>query len=988
MTVTPSYQVLNISASNADITQKVVSISPATDTGTGEIPMMVMTLDAKNGQFITQSNSGTTPIVDQFTIFKVTFTDQNNISYIRGYLVDTFKQLQNLNVGNRLEVHCFGMEYWLQRLDFAKQYYYADASSTFADLCDKYNLNKGSLQPTIINQRNKTFNQLPVWTANIYLFNVTELTVYSGQSEVVDKLGTSVQNGGAADFFEMKYMNGDVSAGGYPGSGIDFNKITPIVVSSGLSPAVKVDERAPANPLIITPSNSIKITEIDGTVEAQQGTLIKAFGDDQSGSLPVAFSQFRGTDEAYFLFPDWQNPATTGQPYPQNALVGFDPGTGRQVYKSNINSNSSTPPTNWTIQSESDILTTNGITQYSPWTNGGSSLSALQSCMADPSSLAYGACGFDSNLVVQDGDYYRTWADIREVSDTLVPSTYKIRDHSNVPQFYRGFRILIDLTLGTKGGVFAQNSGKDRFGNSYDNALVQNNGLGSGTYQDWDCVWTRTNPPKASAFLLNVPFQCAILAEAKNYVFGVAGITPWDSGKTYAINSTVSYNGSYYKSTSTVSGPPPPPSNPAHWALQTPAWADNSGSIKGNDCFHKRGSFNNTIGTSTVPKNGGGTYGDTSAINLFYTWTPLNSLLGIVFTTPNYYQAGWWFNMRVPFPSTVLVGSTPVGSLYGGYQNANQNNLALEPATVDVLNMHLTHSGNSGFNQVDSEDLATLYGLGLQMKMRLQDDSANLMVGPTGTFANFKMRCYLFDTSDNVVYHDFTIAFNDVWQDIVLPFQSFQIYRGRIPLTFGDINALTPIPQLNILNVFFWRNIKQIVIQCQNVYDDQGRYKPETSDINNFALQATLIPGNPSFGKNAQLVGFIDALRFIKPLLCTSGVATGYVIEPETLQRKNMTNYFQLKQDVLSMLEIYNFRRREYEITMNLNCFVRFGDTFYLRNSNVVETQTPPDVAPDGSGTNTIKLVCKNASYYLNKTDGGPGGLITVLRGVKRYPKT
>lgn len=953
MTVTPSYQVIDITHSNTDITNKVVSISPATDTGTGEIPMMVMVLDAKLGGFITITNGGATPIADQFTRYRVIFTDQNNITFSKIYLVDTLKPIQNIQVGNRLEVQCFGQEYWLQRLDFAKQFYFADANSTLGSILDIYNVNKGSLQPTITNQHNPTYNQLPVWTANNYLFNVSELAVYSGSVEVVDKLGTSVQNNGANDFFELRFDDGDLAS-----DPTNPDKITPRAWSSGSTPVT---------PMLLSPSNFLKVSEITGTTESFQGTLIKAWGDDQSGSLPLDFAKFRGIDEAFFLFPDWVNPASSGQPYPQNAIVGFDPGTGRVTYKSNINNNLSTPPTNWTIQTEASLLTTNGVTGYNPWVTTGSG-SALMSCMADASGLVYGPCAFDSNVIIQDGTFYRTFTDIREISDVLVPSAYKIKDKNGVPQFYRAFRILLDTTLGTLGGVFASNGGKDRFGNAYANALVQNNGGGTGTFKDWDCVFTLTNPPKASAFLLLSNYQVGVHAESK----------------VYGYSSTVQNN---------LAPIVPFFSYPANqWSDLTTGNSLGFGTQRANDCYHPRGVMTTAQGTSGVAKSSGGTYGDLSAIQITYTWTPFTTLFAPVsMASKNYYSSGWWFNIRFPFPSTTLVGSVPVGSLYGGAGNVNQNSLSLEPATVDSLNMHLTSSGNVGFNQADSEVLGSMYGLGFQMKMRFQDDMGNLVTTPTGTVANFKMRAYIFDTSENVVFQDFTLSFNDVWQDNLLPFANFQIYRGRIPLQWGDVNSLLPIPQLNILNVFWWKNIKQIVIQCQEMYDDQGRFKPEGSNLNNMAL--LFIPG----GHNAQLVGSIDAFRFVKPLLCTNGpVTSSYVVEPETMQRKNITNYFQLKQDVLSMSQIYSFRYREYEVTTNLNCFVRFGDSVYLYDPNVVETQTPPDVSPTPppnfvgpyTGQNTIKLVCKNGSYYLNKTDGGPGGLVTSLRGVKRYNST
>jgi len=987
MTVTPSYQVIDITHSNTDITNKVVSISPATDTGTGEIPMMVMVLDAKLGGFITITNGGVTPIADQFTRYRVIFTDQNNITFSKIYLVDTLKPIQNIDAGNRLEVHCFGQEYWLQRLDFAKQFYFADANSTLGSILDIYNVNKGTSQPTITNQYNTTYNQLPLWTANNYLFNVSELAVYSGSVEVVDKLGTSVSNGGANDFFELRFDDGDLLL-----DPTNPDKITPRAWSSGSTPVT---------PMLLSPSNFLKVSEITGTTEAYQGTLIKAWGDDQSGSLPTDFSKFRGIDEAYLLFPDWLNPASSGQPYPQNSIVGFDPGSGRIIYRSNINNNLSTPPTNWTIQTEAALLASNGVTGYNPWCTTGNG-SAILSSMADPTGSHYGICCFDSNVIVQDNNYYRTFADVRAVSDSSVPTAYKILDKTGTPQFYRGFRILLDTTLGALGGVFAQNGSKDRFGNSYTRALVQNNGNGTGTYQDWDCVWCLNYPANASAFVLQFNYQCSIIGESKNYVFSIGGIfiNPWngndpDTSVSYVTGNYVLYSGLAYQANSNIPHSifnNPPPSD-ARWTLVTGTnsgtWSDNSNGgvfARGNDCFHPVSNINLVQGTNT-------TINANSAIQITYQWNAYSTAFSpIVMNSKDYYSSGWWFNIRFPFPSTSfpVISTIPVGSLYGGYYNTIQSNpRSLEPATVDSLNMHLTPSGYVGFNQADSEALGTLYGLGFQMKMRLQRASDGaLITTATGTVANFKMRAYIFDTSDNIVFQDFTMAFNDNWQDNILPLANFQIYRGRIPLQWGDLNSLVPVQQLNILNVFWWKNIKQIVIQCQEMYDDQGRFKPEGSDLNRTAMLFA-----PSGA--VQLIGTIDALRFVKPLLCTNGpLSIPYVVEPETMQRKNVTNYFQLKQDVLSMSQIYSFRYREYEVTTNLNCFVRFGDSCYLYDPNVVETQTPPDVSPTlppnfvGSytGQNTIKLVCKNGSYYLNKTDGGPGGLVTILRGAKRYP--
>ena len=105
------------------------------------------------------------------------------------------------------------------------------------------------------------------------------------------------------------------------------------------------------------------------------------------------------------------------------------------------------------------------------------------------------------------------------------------------------------------------------------------------------------------------------------------------------------------------------------------------------------------------------------------------------------------------------------------------------------------------------------------------------------------------------------------------------------------------------------------------------------------------------------------------------------------MERPYTTNYRQLKQDALSQKEIEQFRFEAFDIETEGECpaNLRFGDSFYLQDNSVVEADDKPD--PDNAGQyieNTIKLVAKKITYTINGTDGGKGGFVRKIEGVKR----
>ena len=450
------------------------------------------------------------------------------------------------------------------------------------------------------------------------------------------------------------------------------------------------------------------------------------------------------------------------------------------------------------------------------------------------------------------------------------------------------------------------------------------NGTGSGDFTDFDnnimryegSNWVSIKQPDNDA-------QCAVIDEGKCYNYSTSTST-WTATITELL-------GTYY--------------------------------LGKNDCFHSWKLMGVDQGVAnTLRDETFLTYGDYSAISYKYEWQSL--ITGFNNSSEGYYNIGAWANFRIPFPISSY-NSMDLGDLYGGNSGTN-----FEPTTLDINNMHLTPSGKSGFNENDSEELGIITALGFTIKLNWTD---NLDI--THQFeADFKMRCTCYDTSGNCVVQDFSIGFNNNWEQIELPINKFQIYRSRAAWGWGDIASNLILPGLEILEIFEWKNLKQISIQTQDSYDDQGRYRPEFGRFGPIRLTPA----------TERIYLYIDNFHFLKQLMAISGQNTTRAIMPEVMQRPFTTNYLQLKNDVLSQKEIEQFRYNAYDIETEGICDpnLKMGYSFYLEDDKLVSESQKPDNG--GTVDNTIKLVTKKITYNVNGTTGGSGGFTRKILGVER----
>lgn len=867
-----SYTVTHIDSAT-DITAFVEWLE-WTEIGTGEITHATIRLNTFGSKFISAA-----PIIDQFHKIRLQATDADGLTFDRVYEVDTMIPIESRQEGNSMDIELLGLEWHLQKTYFAKPFYFESAYEVVKDIGDLYNDSNASLDPALEDHNNNTGNKLPKWTANIYDFNIAEKMTYDGMNEVVDRLGNTVAAGGGGDFWELFFIK-------HPSDNAKFLMRTFV---SGSNPA-------PGSEITLRDVDEVNGDPAEGGISATPATVVASWGADTFGTLPPDTSNFHGTLEAFHAESQWVNPATSGQPYPQDASVQY---LGVH-YESNINNNSSTPPTNWTVKEEFDHL---GASEYSPWTNNKAShWKNSGSNPIDEVTFGFGSQGcWDANLIVWDLDHYRSQVVQRMNNPANIDVNYLYGQTS--AGIYRGFRVLVDPGFGTLGGVFAGNDSN------------------------------------------NVPFSGNVaMYDGTKWI--VKRVTK--NGEEVA----VTHEGSVYEKITGV-------------------WTDVHTTEWDNDCFHEYSSLINTAGVNSTWKTAGHTttYGDTSAIQVTYSYNPVGAW--VQHTASNYYKCGAWLNLRFPFPFSTHNSVPTLGVLYGN--NATKK----EPVTLDANNMHLTHSGLQGFNNDESEDLGPLSAISFAITHEWLDPAGALM-----TEGDFKYRVAFYDTSENVAISDFVVAFNNIPQDVSLPLSSFQIYRARIPWRYKTANivAKAVLNSIDIVNVFEWRNIKSCVIQWQEAYDAEGRYFPLSSRIIDHTYALSLLLG----GTHSTVSLTVDRFCFSKPLLSvTPKVTTGRALMMNFRQNPFIANKIQLDQDALSWLEVANFRHKQYDIRTEGSFNIGYGDTFFLEKADLV-ADSDTRTADSGGNANTIRLVAKKIKYKINKTSAENGNFLRWIMGIKR----
>jgi len=507
------------------------------EVGTGEVRSATIRLNAQDGQFITRAVSFAgeqTPILKQFDQISIGAVDRDGRNKLNVFEVDILKPIQNAQQGAILEVQLLGLENQLMKVNFAKPFRLQGGASGFIvarDIIDFYNdgNSKGGLQPFVIGNKNNFnasiggilgFNELPTWTAGEFHFELTEQSAYDGVNIVGDEMGSSVVTGGAGDFFEI-YFETDLA---------NAQQLLFKAFISGNPPTQQTD---PANldqtfdftkAITIDDTLAVNPGEEEGGIESIHGNVTGTWGADGLGTLPRTNARFQGALEAYLSFTPF---GTDNTFYPQDSIVqvtrnGVDNMLEHYVADQDTTNNPETNTTDWTLITFEDYLGLKDVPlNYTAWTQGlanawkNNGAHVDGSVGDDPPVLGNddGSLGsvsiWDSNLVILDGTFSRTWAHVKSIDSTQIRSQFLYGGQF----FYRGFRVLINGTPpDTPGNVF--------FGRGFENKVVQNTGS--------DFVIFRE--PGTNG-------QCAVDETARTYTF---------DGANWAINTENRGNDCYH----------------------------------------------------------------------------------------------------------------------------------------------------------------------------------------------------------------------------------------------------------------------------------------------------------------------------------------------------------------------------------------------------------------------------------------------------------
>jgi len=450
-------------------------------TGSGTVRRGTMMLNGLMGAFMTNTNSGATPLVDEFNLIQISWTDEDSVTITENFEVVKDRPREGISIGSVNQIDLLGPEHHLLRFPVSPESSRRDrADSAYfksGEIIDIYNDEKGSLQPTV-SAHDTAANTLPKFTANHYPFSLAPIPVHDALTYIVDRVSTSRAAGGGGNLWEYGFKRN-------PADETDLKFFS--VISGSTDSGVTISR-----------TTGVNTGDEEGGNEATRATVSLTWGADNRGTNPPNVGQFRDALTAWRAMPDYESGVT----YPDESIVrrrntGPDSQGDEFHFKSNKET-SSAPPTSETDNTDWDsyvftefLANEMSISAlYSPWTLnkddewktcGGNPDGDQNDDPPDANSLAV----WDMNKVVYDGSFYRDTVDVRATSPAGVPFQYKYSG----TDFYRGFRVLVD---GTGSGDFA----------GFDNNIIE--------YDSFNSEWRLFRATSDGEY-------CAVDDEAKVY---------------------------------------------------------------------------------------------------------------------------------------------------------------------------------------------------------------------------------------------------------------------------------------------------------------------------------------------------------------------------------------------------------------------------------------------------------------------------------------
>lgn len=842
------------------------------ETGNDEISNATIVLNSKFGRFLQEGQvigNHTFPKIQFFDRIYMQLKDPNGVITEDVLQVLKFKPDESgEGAGNTLTLLTEHQGFHFFRMHNLKQYQRESGFEVIKDQGAVYTSTdvRGTKQPSM-EKHDVPFSftgPKPVGNAAseaTYIdfdFKDAEFYIGDGVNIVSKRLGGSVESGGELEFFDWRTIS---KYNHTTGNDLDVIQMQ-FRVSGDIGPtATKVV-------LDKTTATINKILDSHGELEPEKSTSVYGWGDMNMGSQPPGYQVYFGEKEFFLSALLW----TDGRFYKAGMRVRFEGGFFKCLVDNTANLGTNDPLSGigffWNVETFTPSTNYSNWTKNKPtyWLNSGFGYIFATTFP----SIRRAAC-HDFNLVIRDINHRRSWCDKNAGSLDDIPSSMYLQGGGK--EMYRTFRILVDQNSNPTIGVpFNQNSGKDRFGKSYVDSVVQHNGnkfTDINEYKNWDVFLEAKNDLEIISSRDGISF---VYAPCDNLNFsGVCSgtrLAGWQQGAYEAVQISGVTVGGF------VPGLLPDCIHPYHiTGLNNP-------------------DFINTQGVED------GVPGQNSGVRIGFR--PTDSALA----------HGAWINLAFPIPRDG----------FGGAFTATVAGEKFINPTFDLNNMHLSSTGKRGLNQgADSEFRGSLeYGKinATRLYLKLEASAFGFII-PGG---DFKFRIALFDTGDNTIVGDATITHNFNYSEIEIEITNFQIWRGRHGLPF------TPLQEIEILDVFETRNVVRIAISSLDSYDGDGRYLA----LNRYTKFLSGVH------LNLDGFHFVKPLTAMTQLQTSQPNKPAINFEREPLDRGQISNSKQLENDMLSTLELERFKRVEYEVNRPLRCNIKFGDEFTFINPRVV----------------------------------------------------
>ena len=934
-----------------DITPLFETMDKLTDTGSGEIPSVKLTNDAREGDHVI---SGSIPIIRQYDIMRITIEDDampdGGNTYRRLMVVDDVQPQKNVT-GTHLSLDLYGRERHLQKMHFTGVYLFRRFEDMLRIIVKHYNDNRGMKQPRLV-LYDSDMAAFPRHAFGTFEFG-PDTTVYDAIHEVRRRLNLSVADGGGGEQYAIFEEH-----------------------AAGVDLVLRVIPRGTARDRRdVIVRNPLNITR---TKHPHRGNVVIVQGQPGFGSMPRQVAEFRSAEEEYYGVPRY-DPSFQ---YDMDAYCSFR----GVVYRARrpTKGNAPVPLTtnlNWEGLTLRQYVNRHlGVPDaaaydYSPWTRGraadwraqgGNPAGTLYDRtpgQAPPANTFGSLCFPDSNLVVRETTLpagspartvWRDWADFRIRGNGGIPI-----DFGTVP--YTGMRVLMDGPRSTR--LFT--SERDEFDRPYADAIIQYSQNGR---------WVVLRGAQKFD-------QCAVIYEGRIYAYESKRGTSTTGGRTM--------RGHDY--------------SPADFA-----WQDVSASLLGNDCFHYPKSVENDTGLIDGPIITGDLNRNSSVkITYSHVENNLGTDISIVFAelfgaatsiftgaanairdilglttddvpmgvappteaqrlaeayAQDIYNNGWWCTLfEAPYPKTANQSPADdhVGDVY-------------KPVTFSVPNLNETPAGNTGYAHPDSENLGALDGIAFLFRFDITGLTVPSILG------NVPFRCAIYDIFGGVWVSDFTLRFQQETQHVRLPFSSFENYRSRLPVSFAIDNWISRVinPELRQTEIQDTYFLKRIVLHCLLPYDDQGRYDPYKLDLLIHNVIPTIISQPITY------TGWVDAFHFTKAPLAIAKRDTSERHTADTIKKyPHVSNVIQLRKIARSELDISDFQREtvEFQIDELVDdvplCAFRVDDMIRVEDENVIDG----DSKPDPGLVNQRDYIVEKVTYSVGDRSSDSGMIATVL---------